>query len=141
MARTAILNSNGTISDYTMLRIADYMDDYLYGRVARDCKPCTNEWFIAEYARRLSLGERGIFEDTLDYAFGISLDNVVYKGYHDRYANKLISYARLIWLETACPFVLKLTELGETYQYSGSRAYVVSMISGDFVVYAREEEQ
>lgn len=141
MARTTVLNSNGTISDYTMLHIAEYMHDYLYDRVARDCKPCSNEWLITEYARRLSLDERSLFKKILLYDFGLKLRDIAYKAYRERYDNKLISYERLIWLETACPFVFKIEDLGETYQYSGSRVYAVSMISGDFIVYAREEEQ
>lgn len=141
MARTLVLNDNGTISDYTMLRIADYMHDYLRECVARDCAPCSNEWFIAEYARRLSLDERRLFKKILLYDFGLKLRDIVYNAYLDRYANKLISYERLIWLETACPFVLEIEPLSEMRKCNNSRAYAVSMISGDFIVYAQEEEQ
>lgn len=140
MARKTILNSNGTVTDYTMAGIVDYMHDYLYKLVARDCAPCSREWFIAEYARRLSLGERCVFEDTLTYAFGLNLDDIAYKAYRDRYDHRIISYARLIWLETACPYVIKTEGLGETWKRNDARAYVISMISGDFIVYAREEE-
>lgn len=141
MNRTTVLNDNGTISDYTMLRIADYMHDYLRECVARDCAPCSNEWFIAEYARRLSLDERRLFKKILLYDFGLKLRDIVYNAYLDRYANKLISYERLIWLETACPFVLTVEYLGETRQYNDAGIYLISMISGDFIVYAQEEEQ
>lgn len=141
MARKIILNSNITISDYTMACVADYMHAYLYKLVARDCAPCSNEWFIAEYARRLSLGERSVFEDMLAYTFNLSLDDIAYKAYRDRYDHRIISYARLIWLETACPYVIKAEGLGETWKRNDARAYVISMISGDFIVYAREEEQ
>ena len=138
MSRTTLLNNNDTISDYTMVRIADYMDSNLYGLVARDCKPCSNECLITEYARRLSRGERNVFAYSLDYAFGLNLDDIAYKAYLECYENKLISYGRLIELKTASPFVIRVEDLGEAWLYNGARAYSVLMISGSFIVYTRE---
>lgn len=129
------------INHFTMENIADCMDDEIREQLHFELAPCSNEWFIAEYARRLSLGERSVFEDTLAYVFDLNLDDIVYKAYLDRYANKLISYARLIWLKSACPYVFKVEDLGETWKRNNARAYVISMIGGDFIVYAREEEQ
>lgn len=127
------------ISDYTMACIAEYMDDEIREQLHFELAPCSNEWFIAEYARRLSISESSVFEDILTYVFNLNLDDIVYKAYRDRYGNKLISYARLIWLETACPFVISVEDLGETWKYKDARVYAISMISGDFIVYAREE--
>lgn len=141
MARATILDSNVTISDYAMLHIVDCMQDYLRKRVARACPACSIEWVITEYTRRLSIDERDVFATTLLYTFGLNLSDIAYNAYLDRYGNKLISYERLIWLETACPFVLKVEHICGMAKYSNSKAYVVSMISGDFTVYAREEEE
>lgn len=129
------------IDHFTMENIADYMVDEIREQLHFELAPCSNEWFIAEYACRIGRERRQDFADFLADDMNLDLNDIIYTAYLDRYGNKLVSYARLIWLESACPYVIKVEDLAETWKRNEARAYVISMISGDFVVYVREEEQ
>lgn len=127
------------ISHFTMEIIAECMDDEIRQQLHFELAPCTCEQFITEYAYRIGRERRQEFADFLADDMNLDLNDIIYTAYRDRYGNKLISYARLIWLEKACPFTIKVEDLGETWKYNDARAYAISMISGDFIVYAREE--
>lgn len=129
------------IDHFTMANIADYMDDVIREQLNFELAPCTCEQFIAEYAYRIGRKFREDFADFLADDMNLDLNDIIYTAYLDSYAKELISYECLIWLEAACPFVIKVEDLGETWKRNDVRAYAVSMISGDFIVYAREEEQ
>lgn len=129
------------IDHFTMANIADYMDDVIREQLHFELAPCTCEQFIAEYAYRIDRKFRQDFADFLADDMNLDLNDIIYTAYLESYAKKLISYERLIWLETACPFVLKVEDLCKALQYNDARTYVISMISGDFILYAREEEQ
>ena len=122
------------IDHFTMENIADYMDDEIREQLNFELAPCTCEQFIAEYACRIGRERRQDFADFLADDMNLDLNDIIYTTYRDRYDHKLISYECLIWLETACPYVIKVEELDETWKRNDARTYVISMISGDFIV-------
>lgn len=135
MARTLVLNDNGTISDYTMACIADYMDDDLRERVHFECAPCSNEVFIAEYARRLDRGQRGVFEDILSDDLGLDLDDIIYMAYRERYQGKEVDSFDIEWLLESRE-VIRVTNNGFSSTHPRMVCYTVTMVSGDIDIYS-----
>lgn len=124
------------ISDYTMACIAECMDDELREQVHFDCAPCTNEQFITEYARRLVGYQEDEFANFLSDNMNLDLDDIIFTAYCERYDNELVTYDDIEWLKTDCPYTINVEPLCATSKYDDSTVYLVSMVSGDFIVYA-----
>lgn len=129
-----------TISNELMNNIASYMNDDLREQTHFAVAPCSNEVFITEYYNTATGELKGALEDILLFEFGLDIDDIIYSAYYQVYNNLTISQEELDELKADCNTV-RISPVNSVFAHRNEKPYLVAMISGELIVFCKEEHK